>query len=167
MSGIEGIAGLILGVVPLIVLTFDGYVRIRELASDFANLDRKLNSIRRDIMATEGLFKSEVNAILSDIVEEDRRKIMLGDIKDSRVRAHWEDSTGTLGCEIHACLGDLYMPVLNLIQSANEILESIKEILQKLDKASGKRREFKSPEKGFRGILTMRMVSTICPILEA
>lgn len=150
-----GLALGVAGVVPLIVLAFEGYVHIHKWFTEFASLDRKLARLRIEIGATEALFKAEVKFILSRVVKEDRREIMLEDSKS----LEWEDSTGALESQIRASLGDLYMPMVNLVQSANDIMKLIEDLFQKLGKMCGKQKNPKPREKASSNTWSRRMVS--------
>lgn len=124
VTGIEA-AGIALAVIPL---ALQGYSAVRDLASQYSCYNRTLFRVLADIETYEGLFKEALDQLLSDMVEEDSRNIILANLGSGR--EYW--CKDGLEEEFRALLGGLFQPIINSIQGVHETLEEVKRILLKL-----------------------------------
>lgn len=99
---------------------------VRELASQYCSFNRTLRGVLREIETAEGLFKFAVNILLSEVIDEDRRNVMLENLESE----HWHEDG--LEAVLRSLLGELFQPTMNSIQGVRETLEKIKTIMLKL-----------------------------------
>lgn len=120
------IAGLTFGVIPLAVMVFQGYRLVSNFKTEYCSSNRKLQSILQGILVAESIFKCIFDEILADVVEEDRRKLMLGDPGSE----HWTH------CDLHeqikCILGIHFVPVVESVRGTQEALQNIRGLLHKL-----------------------------------
>lgn len=117
------VASLVCGVVPLIVMTFQGYRLIRNFETEYNSFNHKLRSVLRDI-STEGyLFKHAFNSIFAETITEDQRKLMLDNPRSEYWACH------NLNEDIERVLGDLFQPMVNSVAGVQDTLQEIKTLL--------------------------------------
>lgn len=119
MVGID----LAIGVIPLVVLVFQGYIQVRGFASEYKAFDRTLRGVLRDIATAEFQFKDAIDIILSEVIEEDRRDAMLKDLESG----DWQQED--LDEQFRCFLGRQFEPVINSMHGVQETLQEIEKIL--------------------------------------
>jgi len=124
MSGFE-VAGIVLGVLPLVIATFD---RIRNFLDEYDGLDQQLRSSARDIITIQALFKDAINSLLSDVLEQDRREQMLKNSQSKDWNLEFLDE------DQREVLGEALEPVLNSIEGFKEAIREYEGILLDLAK---------------------------------
>jgi hypothetical protein len=126
------VLGLTIGAFPLIITAFHSYTRIRNFLSEYKQLDRHLQSVLRDIDTAQCLYTRAIDILLSEVIKDDIRDIMLHDMSNET----WRE-TG-LDEEICATLGNLglWRPVENSIRGMTEVMKAIESILIGLDRSS-------------------------------
>lgn len=117
------VTGLVCGVLPLIVMTFQGYCLVRNFEREYNSFNHKLRSVLRDISIEGWLFKYAFNEILAETVAEDERKLML----DNPRSEYW--ARHELQGEIERVLGELFMPMVQSVAGVQETLQEIKTLL--------------------------------------
>lgn len=107
----------------MIVMTFQGYRLVHNFATEYNSYNQKLRSVLRDISLTGSLFTYTFDVILAEVVEGDRRKLML----ENPSCEYW--SQHDLDGDIKRILKGLFEPMVETVCGARETLLEIKRLL--------------------------------------
>jgi len=120
-------AGLAIGVVPLIVLTFAAYRRVADLRDQYSRLDKHLARLLKEIYADQCLFQAAVDVLLKlcGIPDAVRVEMMTNLHCDQ-----WEEKS--FSSRLHAELGDVLPAVVYAIESAKDTIAQIEDKLSEL-----------------------------------
>lgn len=152
------VAGLTFGVIPLVVMIFQGCRLVRNFETEYNLLNHKLRRVLRDITVAGWLFKNAFDKILAETIDEDSRKLML----ENPGSEYWAQYDLDLNGEIKRILGDLFEPMVESICGAQETLHEIRMLLLLLSGNKVPSKEKLGSKKPFRG-LTMGVVGSLCP----
>jgi hypothetical protein len=126
MSGIE-VAGLAVGVVPILVEVVKSYSTVREKVRTFRHCTQEVKEISADFCVIQITFKNEVRWLLRAIQNEQQAKSILDDGED------WRLVSGELSTQLHAVLKDSYGTCCDIMERTKLILEEMEDELEKFD----------------------------------
>ncbi|KAG9198183.1 hypothetical protein G6514_010399 [Epicoccum nigrum] len=126
MSGIE-IAGLVTGVLPLLVELVKSYFAISRRAHTFRHYGKAVKSLSTQLYIQSGLFMNEVRLLLLCVEDEAVVEDMLADASDPR----W--TSDELGQRLHLVLGDNFIICRNIIEEISEMIADMRKDLEQFD----------------------------------
>jgi len=145
MPGPE-IAGLVMGAIPLVLLAFN---RIRTTLAAYNNLAGDLQSVLKNIQTAEGIFKTAVDQILSEVADEEMRINMLEDVdsfnrtvqtldedmqrKMSEDSENFKSTLQTLDGDLRNSLGTTYQAFHNSINEFQDRMVDFEKILNAIN----------------------------------
>ncbi|KAF2998007.1 hypothetical protein E8E13_007355 [Curvularia kusanoi] len=126
MSGIE-IAGLVIGVLPLLVELVKSYSTISRRAHVLRHYGKTVKSLSTQLETQNGLFMNEIRLLLLCVEEENVVEEMLADDNNER----WTNDE--LGKKLHRVLGDNYLICRNIIEEIKDMIEELRKDLKQFD----------------------------------
>lgn len=126
MSGIE-IAGLVIGVLPLLVELVKSYSAISRRAHVLRHYGKAVKSLSTQLETQNGLFMNEIRLLLLCVEEENVIEDMLANDDNER----W--TSDELGKKLHRVLGDNYIICCNIIEEIKDMIEGLQNDLKQFD----------------------------------
>jgi hypothetical protein len=126
MSGIE-IAGLAIGVLPLLVELVKSYSAILRRAHTFRHYGKAVKSLSTQLDTQNGLFMNEIRLLFLCVEDEAVVESMLADASDQ----HW--TRHDLGKRLHLALGDNFIICRNIIEEISEMVVNLRKDLEQFD----------------------------------
>lgn len=126
MSGIE-IAGLAIGVLPLLVELVKSYSAIMRRAHTFRHYGKTVKSLSTQLDTQNGLFMNEIRLLLLCVEDEAVVESMLADASDQ----HW--TMDNLGKRLHLVLGNNFIICRNIIEEIIEMVLDLRKDLEQFD----------------------------------
>ena len=126
MSGVE-VAGLFLGVLPIVIEAVKAYHTTCEKIQNFRHYSREVERIRKQFRVRQRMFLNECHLLLQLVVDDDVTKAMLGDFEHSL----WRDKD--LNNQLNNYLSDSYQSCKDLVEDTQTILEDVREELRCFD----------------------------------
>ena len=136
MSGFE-IAGVVLGVLPLIISAIEDYEKIVDPVVTFRKYSKALQTFTTELNVQRDIFQNECIWLLSRFVDGHELEAMLQDPAHNLRHVLWEDCdldgniSKTLGASPYRQLRDI---LVLLSESLNEIYEETKDLSEGLSK---------------------------------
>jgi hypothetical protein len=127
MSGIE-IAGLAIGVLPLLVELVKSYSAILRRAHTFRHYGKAVKSLSTQLDTQNGLFMNEIRLLLLCVEDEAVVESMLADASDQ----HWTRDDD-LGKRLHLVLGNNFIICRNIIEEIIEMVVDLRKDLEQFD----------------------------------
>ena len=126
MSGIE-IAGLAVGVLPLLVELVKSYSAMLRRAHTFRHHGKAVKSLSIQLDTQNGLFMNEIRLLLLCVGDEAVVESMLADAGDQRWTSH------EMGQRLHQVLGDNFIICRNIIEEIGEMIADLRKDLEQFD----------------------------------
>ena len=126
MSGIE-IAGLAIGVLPLLVELVKSYSAMLRRAHTFRHYGKAVKSLSTQLDTQNGLFLNDIRLLLLCVEDEAVVESMLADASDQ----HW--TMDDLGQRLHLVLGNNFIICRNIIEEISEMVLDLREDLEQFD----------------------------------
>lgn len=126
MSGIE-IAGLAVGVLPLLVELVKSYSAMLRRAHTFRHYGKAVKSLSIQLDTQNGLFMNEIRLLLLCVGDEAVVESMLADAGDQRWTSH------EMGQRLHQVLGDNFIICRNIIEEIGEMIADLRKDLEQFD----------------------------------
>jgi hypothetical protein len=127
MSGIE-IAGLAIGVLPLLVELVKSYSAILRRAHTFRHYAKAIKSLSTQLDTQNGLFMNEIRLLLMCVEDETVVESMLADASNLRWTSEHE-----LGRSLHLFLGNNLTICHNIIEEISEMIMYLRDELKQFD----------------------------------
>ena len=122
MSGAE-VAGLFLGVLPVVIEAVKAYHTTCEKIQIFRHYSREVERIQKQFHVRQRMFLNECHLLLQLVVDDDVTKAMLGDFEHSL----WRDKD--LNNQLNNYLSDSYQSCKDIVEDTQTILEDVGEEL--------------------------------------
>jgi len=128
MSGVE-VAGLVLGILPILVEALKAYSSAAEKIHTFRHVSREIGRIQRRFQTQKQLFKNECFHLLSLVVDEDDAA---WEMLANKSHALWQDP-GLDGKMRKRLCGDNFRTCQDLLSDINEALKDIGDAIKCFD----------------------------------
>ncbi|EON64583.1 hypothetical protein W97_03816 [Coniosporium apollinis CBS 100218] len=145
MAGVE-IAGLAVGVLPVIVLTAEAYRTTYDKIRTFRDWSREVERLQARLNAQKHFFFNECQLLLRLVVHSDRSQAMLEDLGDIL----WKDQE--LNNRMHRCLDTNVDLCRSLINEALKVLQELDTDLDCFNEVTARRLRDESIKKTIRRI---------------
>lgn len=70
MSGVEAIAGLVLGVLPLIIKAVESYKKIGDVVATYRKYSKAVHIFSAELSTQKAIFQNECTLLLADVVDD-------------------------------------------------------------------------------------------------
>lgn len=146
MSGIE-IAGLALGVLPILIEVVKCYSTVSKKVHTLRYYSTEIESISKQLKVHKGIFLNEVRLLLRSIEDEEEVESMLADASDQR----W--TSKRLNDKLSAVLQGSFEICRSIVEETKDIIEAMKEEMSQFDVLLEQRSKVSVSARALHGLL--------------